>query len=133
MGSAWALTGRTEELRRIVDALTGQRPYAGVVVAGDAGVGKSRLAREALARLSRRYVVHWVVATASARPLPLGVFADRIDDVVAEPMLLVRDVIESLTANAGGGSVIVGVDDAHLLDDLSAFVCTMWCNRAWPR
>jgi len=133
VGNAWALTGRSEELRRILDALTSQGPYTGVVVAGDAGVGKSRLAREALETLSRRYVVHWVVATASARPLPLGVFADWIQDVGAEPMLLVRDVIESLTASTGGGPVVVGVDDAHLLDELSAFVLHQVVQRGRAR
>jgi predicted ATPase len=35
---------------------------------------------------------------------------------------LVRGVIDSLTAAPRGTAVIVGIDDVHLLDDLSAFV-----------
>ena len=35
---------------------------------------------------------------------------------------LVRGVIESLTAAPAGATVVVGVDDVHLLDDLSTFV-----------
>ena len=35
---------------------------------------------------------------------------------------LVRGVIESLTSASPGATVVVGVDDVHLLDDLSTFV-----------
>jgi DNA-binding CsgD family transcriptional regulator len=129
VGTAWPLTGRDEELRRINAALTGEGAYAGVVVAGDPGVGKSRLARDALALIPGRYGVRWVVATASARPLPLGVFAEWVSDVGTDPMTLVRDLIQSLTANTKGGPVVVGVDDAHLLDGLSAFVLHQLVQR----
>jgi hypothetical protein len=45
-------------------------------LAGSAGVGKSRLAREALAAAEQRgALTRWAVATASARVLPLGAFA----------------------------------------------------------
>ena len=46
---AWPLTGRAEELEVIADVLCPDGPYAGVVIAGSAGVGKTRLAREAMA------------------------------------------------------------------------------------
>ena len=46
MKRQWPLTGRNEELRKVTAAI---RPgAAGMVVAGRAGVGKTRLAREAL-------------------------------------------------------------------------------------
>ncbi|MGH3537887.1 MAG: hypothetical protein ACRDQJ_06235 [Pseudonocardiaceae bacterium] len=46
---------------------------AGIVLAGAAGVGKTRLAREALAAAQRRgALTRWAVATASARALPLA-------------------------------------------------------------
>ena len=35
---------------------------------------------------------------------------------------MLRGVIESLTAGSSGAKVVVGVDDVHLLDDLSIFV-----------
>ena len=38
------------------------------------------------------------------------------------PLQLLRGVIESLTAASSGTEVVVGVDDVHLLDDLSTFV-----------
>lgn len=44
-----SFVGRKDELREILDVLTPGRPSALVVVEGEAGVGKSRLVREALA------------------------------------------------------------------------------------
>ena len=41
----WPLTGRDEELRAVVEMLDGSADDAGVVIAGQAGVGKTRLAR----------------------------------------------------------------------------------------
>jgi DNA-binding CsgD family transcriptional regulator len=42
---------------------------------------------------------------------------------------MVRGVIESLTATAPGTTVVVGVDDVHLLDDLSTFVVLQIVQR----
>jgi AAA ATPase domain len=72
--ATWPLTGRAEELS-LISGLTRRRDGpAGVVVAGAAGVGKTRLAREALAAAQQRgALTRWAVA--SARALPLGAFA----------------------------------------------------------
>ena len=53
--------------------------------------------------------------------LPLGAFTAWAPSDAAETVQLVRGVIESLTAPPGQ-RVMVGVDDVHLLDDLSTFV-----------
>lgn len=60
---AWPLVGREGELERIAQARAdGGCP--GVVVSAVAGVGKSRLAREALAAAQREgAVIHWAQAT----------------------------------------------------------------------
>ncbi|HEX7826688.1 MAG TPA: helix-turn-helix transcriptional regulator, partial [Mycobacterium sp.] len=42
---------------------------------------------------------------------------------------LVRGVIESLTAASAGAAVVIGVDDVHLLDDLSTFVVQQIAQR----
>jgi DNA-binding NarL/FixJ family response regulator len=60
------------------------------------------------------------VGTASARALPLGAFAATLGVVGPDPARLVRQASEALLAGAGRAGVIVGVDDAHLLDELSA-------------
>ncbi|MGB7798027.1 MAG: ATP-binding protein, partial [Pseudonocardiaceae bacterium] len=45
----WPLTGRAEELNRLSELTLSRDGPAGVVLAGPAGVGKTRLARETLA------------------------------------------------------------------------------------
>jgi DNA-binding NarL/FixJ family response regulator len=120
----WPLTGRAEELR-VIGGLTlrpGQHAGpAGVVLAGTAGVGKTRLAREALAVARQRgALTRWSVATASARALPLGAFAATLGVVGPDPARLVRQASDALLAGAGKSGVVIGVDDAHLLDELSA-------------
>ncbi|MEO3760627.1 LuxR C-terminal-related transcriptional regulator [Mycobacterium sp. B14F4] len=127
MDNDWPFTGRAHEVAQIVSGLLGVDPYAGAVVVGDAGVGKSRLAREVLAAVSGQYETRWVVATRSGRALPLGAFSAWIGDGGSEPTMLVRSVIEAVTA--GDRRVVVGVDDAHLLDELSAFVVHQLVHR----
>jgi hypothetical protein len=86
-------------------------------------VGKSRVAREALsAAEAGGQETRWAVASSSARALPLGAFAQWALAADADELTLVREVIEALTATSTPRLVVVGVDDVHLLDDLSAFV-----------
>ncbi len=97
--------------------------YAGVVIAGAAGVGKTRLARELLAQAAAAGTrTNWIVGTASARPIPLGAFSVALGDAAAEPAPSVRRVINALVAQQRQGRVLIGVDDAHLLDGFSAHV-----------
>src|SRR6185437_2447689 len=121
MPRGWPLTGRAEELRRVSELTRRRDGPAGVVVAGAAGVGKTRLAREVLAVAEQRgALTRWAVATASARTLPLGAFAATLGVVGPDPAQLLRQASEALLDGAGRPGVIVGVDDAHLLDELSA-------------
>jgi DNA-binding NarL/FixJ family response regulator len=127
----WPLVGRSEELALIADATRATDDRArGIVLSGSAGVGKTRVAREAVAgcapRAARR---HWIVGTASARGVPLGAFVDIASDFGPDPLRRVREVIDGLIGNARHGEVVVGVDDAHLLDDLSAFTVHQLVTR----
>ncbi|MGE0214705.1 AAA family ATPase [Mycolicibacterium sp.] len=127
----WPLVGRSEELALIDGAVhtPGDRPR-GIVVSGPAGVGKTRVAREAMARTTRRDTHrYWIGGTASARHVPLGAFADIASDFGPDPLRRVREVIDALTGARRGDEIIVGVDDAHLLDDLSAFTVHQLVTR----
>ena len=91
---AWPLVGRDAELHA-VGALLADRTAGGVVVAGPAGVGKTRLAVEAarLAAAPRTARCEWVRATRSAASIPLGALAPLLPPegaAAAEAELLAR-------------------------------------------
>ncbi len=115
----------------IADALRAPADRArGIVLSGAAGVGKTRIAREAVAQCVPRVTTRrWIVGTASARSVPLGAFADVASDFGPDPLRRVREVIDGLTGPEGDGEVVVGVDDAHLLDELSAFTVHQLVTR----
>jgi len=120
---SWPLTGRAQELDVIADALFDDEFYAGVVIAGSAGVGKTRLAREAMDLAAKRgWVVRWVAGTVAGQSVPLGACAQWAERLEGDPLQLVGSVIAEVTASPNGAPVLVVVDDARLLDNLSAFV-----------
>ncbi len=115
------MIGRAGELERVAGALAAGLP--GVVLLAGAGVGKSRLARAALAaaELAGAATV-WAQATRSAASVPLGAFASVIPARVRSDDLfeLLRGAGAALGDLAGVRPLVVGVDDAHLLDPVSA-------------
>lgn len=123
MSVLWPLTGRAEELGFIDAAIRRTAGPKGVVLAGAAGVGKTRLAREALAApAGRGAATRWVCATVSARGVPLGAFAGLLGELDPSSAGLLGKAIDALLAGAPRAGVVVGVDDAHLLDELSALL-----------
>lgn len=109
-------------MRIVKDALLAP-DTSGIVICAVAGVGKSRIAHEALATAAAiGCETRWIHATSSARQLPLGALAAWAGPGGADQLQLVRGAIDALTSASDGATVIVGVDDAHLLDDLSTFV-----------
>jgi len=118
----WPLTGRSEEMG-VIEAAISATDLSGIVVSGAAGVGKSRIAREALtAAASKGHEFRWAIASSSARTCTLGAFARWVPTDVTDNLQLLRGVIEGLTSASPGRTAVVGVDDAHLLDGLSMFV-----------
>jgi DNA-binding CsgD family transcriptional regulator len=115
------LLGREAELAYLAEAIAGGRP--GIVLAGAAGVGKTRLAREAIDHAARRFATAWVVATRAGASIPFGPFAHLLPTALPPTTsrleLLVR-IAEELSSRAGGRRLVIGIDDAHLLDDASA-------------
>jgi DNA-binding CsgD family transcriptional regulator len=120
---AWPLLGRRAELEAL-SAVLGDTHAGGVVLAGAAGIGKTRLATEALAQAKATgRDVEWLAATRAAASIPFGVVShllppaqhlgdDRLDTL--------RRAAELLAERSRGRRLILGVDDAHLLDDASA-------------
>lgn len=116
------MIGRDQEIGEIARSIA-DGAIRGVALAGKAGIGKSRLAREAAAAAAAAgWTVRSIAATATSRPIPLGAFTQWTDDVHSEPFALARRVIEALTDGTQPDRLLVFVDDAHLLDDLSALV-----------
>ncbi|MDD7921431.1 helix-turn-helix transcriptional regulator [Actinomycetospora callitridis] len=115
-GRAWPFTGRDAELRAVASLL--ERDGV-VVVAGAAGVGKSRLARELVARAATEETVAVATASASSREVPLGAFAPWLDadDETGAVSALAR---VGAALRAEGPRMLLLVDDAHMLDDVSA-------------
>ncbi|EID13028.1 ATP-binding protein [Mycolicibacterium phlei] len=90
---------------------------AGAVLIGPAGVGKTTLARTAVERFGAAYPrVHWVRATTPAATVPFAAISHLLEvPDTGKPTELLRTAREAL----GEGALLV-VDDAHLLDTLSA-------------
>lgn len=121
MVAEWPLVGRAEELDWLLESTT--VASCGVLLAGSAGVGKTRLVSEVVARWrARGRECRWFVATRSAGSVPLGVFAEIAETSEVDPLRRIRDVVAAVSAPAAGGRVLVVVDDAHLLDEQSALV-----------
>ena len=87
--------------------------------------------REALASVaSDGFEARWAVGTTSARKLPLGAFASWAGSGDTDRLQLVRGVIDSVTSAPPGTTVVLGVDDVHLIDELSTFVLHQIVQRA---
>jgi DNA-binding CsgD family transcriptional regulator len=120
---AWPMVGREQELSRIAAAV-GRPPPTGVILVGAAGVGKTRLATEALDQARSSGVrVEWAVATEAAATIPFGPVAHLLPPATTDAtslLDLLRQAADRLAERAGGGQILLGVDDAHLLDRASA-------------
>lgn len=116
----WPLVGRSEELAFLSRARG--EGASGVVIAGEAGVGKSRLAADFVAGVGDRPVIR-VAASASLQGVPLGAFAPVVPPGLTraprQPAEVLRLVADHLIAHAAAPPLI-WIDDAQLLDELSA-------------
>ena len=118
---AWPWVGRGRELRQIVAAMDASHAAAGVVLTGPRGVGKTRIAGEALNRCEGAEA-RWTAGTPAGRAVPLGALVDWVPDGVENPPHSMERVIAHLVGGATQRSVVVVVDDVHLPDDASAFL-----------
>src|SRR5215210_1642226 len=116
----WPLVGREAELRSVAEALS-EGSAGGVVIAGPAGVGKTRLAVEvSQLAAARGCTVAWVRATRSAASIPLGAFAPLLPAGLPDGVELLARARQALADRARGRRLVLCVDDGQLLDDASA-------------
>ena len=120
----WPLVGRREELSH-VEALLRSGTAAGVVVAGEAGVGKTRfmaaIARAAERSDARRHRLPRRAPPPRSRSARWRTCSRSPDRAPADGFFeLLQHAGESLRKRAGERRLVLAVDDAHLLDDASA-------------
>jgi DNA-binding CsgD family transcriptional regulator len=115
--------GRDVE-RALLVATIANQTASGFVVAGNSGVGKTRLALEGLKDAEKRgYAPRWVVATGASKSIPFGPFAQFLRQTPTESRIRVETlchITDALIAGADGRRLVIGIDDAHLLDEASA-------------
>jgi DNA-binding CsgD family transcriptional regulator len=111
----WPFTGREEQTEQVTTALRA-RAGRGVVLAGGAGVGRSRLAAEAARTFGP---MQRVVGTRCGAALPFSAFAGLLSPGggAVDP---IREVAAALRRPPGQERPVLVVDDAHLLDPESA-------------
>src|SRR4051795_1497795 len=122
MAIEWRTVPRGQSLGLLESTLKSKNRL-GAVLAGSAGVGKTVLARHAVDRFAHRHggvSVQWLAGTASASQIPFGAFSHLVDVAgVGDSPTLLRSARASLLQHGGRG-LLLAIDDAHHLDNLSA-------------
>lgn len=113
------LIGRDDVLGDVLGLLDGGS--GGVVLVGDGGIGKSRLASEVVGEAAGRgYHTVATIGTQAAASIPLGALSHLLPELTAEGAPALVAARRALETQADGRRLLISVDDAHLLDDYSA-------------
>ncbi|SHN72939.1 Response regulator containing a CheY-like receiver domain and an HTH DNA-binding domain [Geodermatophilus obscurus] len=120
-GERTLLFGRDAACRVILDAWGADSP-GNLVIVGPAGVGRTRLAREALSLAEDQgRSTRWAAGTRAAAQVPFGAFAHLLPalDTGADTLALLQQATRVIVGDRAGPLPVLGVDDVHLLDPLS--------------
>lgn len=122
-GMAWPLVGRDSTLRDMGRFL--ERPLpAGMVICGDAGVGKTRLLIELADNASSAgWAVEWVTGAVSTASVPMGALAQLVPEYPSgslDPAQFMAETRKALIARSEGKRLLLAVDDISRLDAASA-------------
>ncbi|MDQ0757138.1 LuxR C-terminal-related transcriptional regulator [Arthrobacter sp. B3I4] len=109
----------------VVETLTSESG-CGVVLVGEHGAGKSFVAQRALEQLGGEYLVVQVRGSSISSKLPYGALSVLLNDLdsshLEHPLMVLRGLIHLLHAKAQGRGIVLFVDNAHDLDDLSCMM-----------
>jgi DNA-binding CsgD family transcriptional regulator len=126
MRGRWELVGRSDARDAVETVLRGEGP-ASLVVHGPAGIGKSRLVDDAVARSCPDA---WRIrASAPLRTMPLGAVALAVPGAVTGAVDRRALVQAAIAAIEAAGPPAIWVDDAHQLDPESAAVVLQLVQR----
>ena len=110
----WPFVGRGDELAALRRVLTTGGALKGAVICGPAGAGKSRLARQAAAHhASVGAAPLYLRGSEAARSIPAG---------------MGRGPLTSPAPQRGNAPRLIVLDDADLLDDVSALALDQWLS-----
>lgn len=119
----WSFVGRAAEQAASAAALT--RPGArGIVLDGAPGMGKTSLMERVLSAVDHdQFVVRTIVTDVESRAMTYGAVAYWLPDNetgVHGEAGVIRSIEHALSAESRGRTLILHIDDAHLLDPKSA-------------
>ncbi len=118
----WPFVGRDRELATVLHHVIGDEPGA-IVLAGEPGVGRTRLAQESVTTARRAgHPTAWATATRTMSAIPLGALVHLVPagTSASKPTAALQATVAALGHPPGEPRFVVAIDDAHLLDELSA-------------
>lgn len=129
-GRSEKLYARHKTVKEVVAALT-SGSGCGAVLVGEHGTGKSFIAQRALEQLGDDYLVVQVRGSSISSKLPYGALSVLLNELDAShlehPLMVLRGLTQLLHARAKGRSVVLFVDNAHDLDELSTMMVAQLC------
>lgn len=121
---------RHQTVDDVVAALT-SGSGCGAVIVGEHGAGKSFIAQRALERLGEEFLVVQVRGSSISSKLPYGALSVLLNDLDAShlehPLMVLRGLTQLLHTRAKGRGVVLFVDNAHDLDELSTMMVAQLC------